>query len=50
VVLLERDMEQYVALTQDLFQAENNIRTFKTLVVMDRIKTGTGVPVLASGV
>lgn len=45
LILLVRDMEQYVALTHVLFQAEHNIRAFKTLVAMDRVKTGMKVPV-----
>jgi len=49
LILLVHDMEQYVALTQRLFQFGNNIRAFKTLVVMDRVKAGMGVPVLDPG-
>lgn len=49
LILLVRDMEQYVALTRSLLQSENNIKAFKTLVVMDRVKVGMGVPVLVPG-
>jgi len=45
LVLLVRDMEQYVALTRSLFQDSGNVKAFKTLVAMDRIKAGMGVPI-----
>ena len=47
LVLLARDMAQYVALTRRLFHADANVRRFRTLVVMDRVKTGADVPVLS---
>lgn len=45
LVFLVRDMEQYVALTQRLFRDNNNVKSFKTLVAMDRVKTGMQVPI-----
>jgi len=45
LVFLVRDMEQYVALTRALFHDSGNVKAFKTLVAMDRVKTGMGVPV-----
>lgn len=45
LIFLVRDMEQYVALTRQLFFESNNVKTFKTLVAMNRVKTGMGVPV-----
>lgn len=45
LILLVRDMDEYVELTRRLFQANNNVKTFKTLVVMDRIRTGMHVPI-----
>lgn len=45
LVFLVRDMEQYVALTRELFHDDNNVRAFKTLVAMDRVKTGMSVAI-----
>lgn len=45
LIFLVRDMEQYVALTRKLFFESNNVKTFKTLVAMNRVKTGMSVPV-----
>ncbi|MDH0866271.1 Lrp/AsnC family transcriptional regulator [Mitsuaria sp. GD03876] len=45
LIFLVRDMEQYVALTRELFFESNNVKSFKTLVVMNRVKTGSSVPV-----
>ncbi len=44
LVFLVRDMEQYVGLTRELFHDDNNVKAFKTLVAMNRVKTGMGVP------
>jgi len=38
-------MDQYVELTRRLFHGNNNVKAFKTLIVMDRVKTGMHVPV-----
>jgi Lrp/AsnC family leucine-responsive transcriptional regulator len=48
LVLLVRDMEQYVELTRGLFHENSNVKAFKTLVAMDRIKTGMRVPIEVS--
>ena len=45
LIMLVRSMAQYVALTCELFFANGNVQSFKTLVAMDRVKTGAGVPV-----
>jgi len=45
LVFVVRDMEQYVALARQFFQDDPNVRAYKTLVVMDRVKTGAAVPV-----
>ncbi len=45
LVFLVRDMEQYVGLTRTLFHDNGNVKAFKTLVAMDRVKTGMGVPI-----
>lgn len=49
LIFLVQDMDQYVELTRRLFHANNNVKAFKTLVVMDRIKTGMHVPVGKTG-
>ncbi|WP_159712857.1 Lrp/AsnC family transcriptional regulator [Geminicoccus flavidas] len=38
-------MAEYQALTRRLFFADGNVKSFRTHVVMDRIKTGTRIPV-----
>jgi Lrp/AsnC family transcriptional regulator, leucine-responsive regulatory protein len=38
-------MAEYEALTRRLFFADGNVRSFRTHVVMDRLKTGGAVPV-----
>jgi Lrp/AsnC family transcriptional regulator, leucine-responsive regulatory protein len=45
LVLVVRDMDQYTALTRELFFASNNVKRFKTLVVMNRAKVTLDVPV-----
>ncbi|KWE62748.1 AsnC family transcriptional regulator [Burkholderia ubonensis] len=45
LILTVRDMEQYNALTRQLFFSNNNVKRFKTLVSMGRVKVGLGVPV-----
>ena len=44
LVLVVRDMDQYTALTRELFFASNNVKRFKTLVVMNRAKVSLDVP------
>lgn len=45
LIFVVRGMEQYVALTRRLFHGNNNVKTFRTIVAMDRIKTGMNVPI-----
>lgn len=45
LVFVVRDMEQYVALTRRLFHGNNNVKAFKTLVAMDRVKVGMNVSI-----
>lgn len=45
LIFLVRDMEQYVALTRSLFHDNKNVKAFKTLVALDRVKTGMSVPI-----
>lgn len=45
LVCIVRDMEQYTELTRELFFDNPNVKRFKTLVTMNRIKTGVAVPV-----
>jgi len=44
LVLVVRDMDQYTALTREVFFASNNVKRFKTLVVMNRAKVTLDVP------
>ncbi len=48
LIFLVRSMEQYVELTRELFFASGNVKTFNTLVAMNRVKTGCSVPVDAA--
>ncbi|KWO87926.1 AsnC family transcriptional regulator [Burkholderia ubonensis] len=45
LILTVRDMDQYNALTRRLFFSNNNVKRFKTLVSMGRVKVGLDVPV-----
>lgn len=45
LIFLVRSMDQYVELTRKLFFETGNVKTFNTLVVMNRVKTGNTVPV-----
>jgi DNA-binding Lrp family transcriptional regulator len=45
LILTVQNMEQYNDLTRQLFFANNNVKRFKTLVSMSRVKVGLGVPV-----
>lgn len=44
LVVLVADMEAYDALTRRLFFGNNNVKRFRTLVAMDRVKVGLSVP------
>ena len=46
LIFLVADMEHYVALTHQLFHANSNVKSFKTLVAMNRVKTGMDVPIV----
>ncbi|MDM0088317.1 MULTISPECIES: Lrp/AsnC family transcriptional regulator [unclassified Variovorax] len=48
LIFLVRDMDQYVELTRRLFHGNNNVKAFRTLVVMDRVKTGAKVNIEAA--
>jgi len=45
LVLTVRDMKEYEALSRRLFFADQNVRRFNTLVVMDSVKATLNVPV-----
>jgi Lrp/AsnC family transcriptional regulator, leucine-responsive regulatory protein len=45
LILTVRNMEEYTALTRELFFSNNNVKRFKTLVNMSAVKVGLGVPV-----
>lgn len=44
LIVTVASMAEYEALTRRLFFANPNIRRFRTLVAMDRVKTGMAVP------
>jgi Lrp/AsnC family transcriptional regulator, leucine-responsive regulatory protein len=44
LVMLVPNMEAYEALTRRFFFGNNNVKRFRTLVVMDRVKVGMSVP------
>lgn len=44
-----RDMEEYEAFTRQFFYANSDIKGFKTLVIMDRVKTGFALPLEPPG-
>lgn len=45
LIMTVRNMEEYAALTRQLFFSNNNVKRFKTLVSMNSVKVGLGVPV-----
>lgn len=45
LILTVTDMAHYKQLTQQLFFKNNNVKRFKTLVCMDRVKVGLTVPI-----
>ena len=49
LVLTVRNMEEYTALTRQLFFSNNNVKRFKTLVSMSSVKVGRGVPLAPEG-
>lgn len=44
LVIVVPTMADYEALTRRLFFDGGNVKRFRTLVVMDRVKVGLGVP------
>lgn len=48
LIFAVRDMEHYTELTRELFFESHNVKRFKTLVAMRRLKTGTRVPVVGA--
>ena len=48
LIFAVRDMDHYTALTRELFYDSHNVKRFKTLVTMGRLKTGMQVPVAES--
>jgi DNA-binding Lrp family transcriptional regulator len=48
LVVLARDVEHFEQISRELFSADPHVRRYKTSVVMDRVKTGQTVPILAS--
>jgi Lrp/AsnC family transcriptional regulator, leucine-responsive regulatory protein len=45
LVLTVRNMDEYTALTRQLFFSNNNVKRFNTFVSMSRVKVGLDVPV-----
>ncbi|MCV2216736.1 Lrp/AsnC family transcriptional regulator [Thauera sp. Sel9] len=45
LIFLVRDMAQYVELSRRLFLDNKNVKSFKTLVSMNQVKTGGSVPI-----
>ncbi|MBB5497528.1 Lrp/AsnC family transcriptional regulator [Paraburkholderia sp. MM5384-R2] len=50
LILTVRNMDEYTALTRELFFSNNNVKRFKTLVSMSNVKVGLGVPVAPGGI
>jgi len=45
LVITVATMAEYEDLTRRLFFANNNVKKFRTIVAMDRVKVGLGVPI-----
>lgn len=45
LICIAKDMEDFEALTHRLFFGNNNVRRFRTSVVMNRTKVGLSVPI-----
>ncbi len=45
LIFLVRSMDQYVSLTRELFFESGNVKSFNTLVAMNRVKAKMSVPV-----
>ena len=48
LIITARDMESYEAFTRRFFYENPNIKGFKTLVVIDRVKAGFALPIEAT--
>lgn len=46
--MVVKDMAEYIALTRELFLLKNNVKRFKTLVVMDKAKVTLNTPLGAN--
>jgi DNA-binding Lrp family transcriptional regulator len=46
LVMLVPNMQAYETLTRRLFFGNNNVKRFRTLVAMDRVKVGLSVPLM----
>jgi Lrp/AsnC family transcriptional regulator, leucine-responsive regulatory protein len=49
LIVLVADMAEYEALTRRLFFGNHNVKKFRTLVTMDRVKFGAALEIGASG-
>ena len=47
LMMTVKDMAEYISLTRELFLLKNNVKRFKTLVVMDKAKATLDVPLNA---
>lgn len=45
LIVTTEDMEQYEAFTRTFFMGNQDIKWFKTMVVMDRVKASFAVPI-----
>jgi len=45
LVITSKDMEDYERFTRRFFYENSDIKSFKTLVVMDRVKAGFELPI-----
>ena len=45
LTITAKDMEHFEAFTRKFFYENEDVKSFKTLVVMDGVKTGFGVPI-----
>ncbi|MEM6649266.1 MAG: Lrp/AsnC family transcriptional regulator [Pseudomonadota bacterium] len=47
LMISAQDMEAYEEFTREFFYDQHRIKTFKTLVVLDRVKSGHALPILS---
>jgi len=48
LIVLARDLDDYEAFTRRALLVDENVKTFTTYAVLDRVKTGVGVPLTAT--